>query len=103
MSGDLEVGSAGPDSLDCEVVVRSLWAYLDGETSERDARALERHLARCESCRAHAEFEARLVDELVRLRRTHSDADQLRARVLKALRAAGLPEGGGGSRSSDEA
>ena len=91
MREDHEVERGAPESLDCEVVVRSLWAYLDGETSKRDTRALERHLARCESCRAHAEFEARLVDELVRLRRTHADADQLRARVLKALRAAGLP------------
>lgn len=92
MTGDVEVGGVGGELLDCEVVVRSLWAYLDGATSERDARALERHLARCESCRAHAEFESRLVDELVRLRRAHSDGDQLRARVLKALREAGLPE-----------
>lgn len=96
MTGDAEVGGVGGEPLDCEVVVRSLWAYLDGATSEGDALALERHLARCESCRAHAEFESRLVDELVRLRRAHSDRDQLRARVLKALREAGLPGGGAG-------
>jgi anti-sigma factor (TIGR02949 family) len=103
MSGGFGVDLAGRESLDCEVVVRSLWAYLDGETSEGDARALERHLARCESCRAHADFEARLVAELVRLRRTHSDPVRLRMRVLEALCAAGLPGAGIEPGSSDGA
>lgn len=85
-----EAEERGP-TLDCEAVVRSLWDYLDGETSEEDALALERHLARCESCRSHAEFEARLVSEILRIRRTHSDSQQLRARILDALRRAGMP------------
>ncbi len=91
MSGELDTVLAGREELDCETAVRALWAYLDGAMSDPDTRALERHLARCESCRAHADFEARLVDELVRMRRTHSDPDRLRARVVSALREAGLP------------
>ena len=92
MSGELETGVAAPEALDCEAVVRALWAYLDGEMSDPDTRALEHHLARCESCRAHADFEARLVEELVRLRRTHSDPERLRAQVVSALREAGMPD-----------
>ena len=76
---------------DCEVVIRALWAYLDDEVGDDDLAMIIEHIEQCEYCRAHAEFEKRLVEEIVGLRSRHSNLVELRARVLDALRQAGLP------------
>jgi len=76
--------------LDCAEVVRALWEYLDNRASVEHRSAIDEHLARCDGCRAHFDFEERLVNQLAALRKQHSDPDQLRERVLEALRAAGL-------------
>ena len=85
MSGEVEFRP-----LDCEAVVRELWAYLDGEVKPEREALLADHLSRCASCRGHEAFERRLLGELARVRRTHSDPDGLRARVLSVLRTAGM-------------
>jgi anti-sigma factor (TIGR02949 family) len=77
-------------SLDCLEVVRSLWEYLDRRAGPDLVEAIDQHLALCEGCRAHFEFEARLVNAISELRREHSDPARLRDEVLKVLRAAGL-------------
>jgi anti-sigma factor (TIGR02949 family) len=82
--------------LDCAEVVRSLWEYLDRRASAEHANAIEEHLALCEGCRAHFEFEARLIRHISDLRKQHSDPVRLRAEVLAVLRAAGM---GGHGRS----
>ena len=80
-----------PDpQLDCAEVVRSLWEYLDQRASAELYAAIDEHLARCEACRAHFDFEERLVRALAELRGRHSDPVRLREDVLKVLRAAGL-------------
>jgi anti-sigma factor (TIGR02949 family) len=76
--------------LDCAEVVRSLWEYLDGRASSDDVSAIDEHLAWCEGCRAHFEFEERLVKNIAALREQHSDPVRLRTEVLAALRAAGM-------------
>ena len=43
-----------------------------------------------EGCRAHFEFEERLVETIAGLRRQHSDPVRLRQQVLAVLRAAGM-------------
>ena len=78
--------------LDCAEVVRSLWEYLDGRASADHVGAIDEHLALCEGCRAHFEFERRLVQTITELRRQHSDPSRLRAEVLAVLRAAGMSE-----------
>jgi anti-sigma factor (TIGR02949 family) len=75
---------------DCEAVVRALWDYLDRQLSEADLAAIDAHLAVCEKCRAHAEFERRLIDEIRAVRAQQDEPDALRARVLAALRRARL-------------
>ncbi len=75
---------------DCEAVIRALWAYLDDEVPEDSLEMIVDHLERCEYCRAHAEFEKRLVAEIAGLRRRHSNLVELRARVLDTLRQAGF-------------
>lgn len=82
--------------LDCAEVVRSLWEYLDSRASAEHASAIDEHLALCEGCRAHFEFERRLVRNISALRKQHSDPVRLREAVLVALRAAGM--GGRGQR-----
>lgn len=85
--------------LDCEQVVRALWDYIDRRADAVTLGAIDDHLAQCEGCRAHADFEARLVSALSGLRKQHSDPGQLREEVLKMLKAAGLGAEGNSSGS----
>lgn len=80
--------------LDCAEVVRSLWEYLDGRADAELLGAIDEHLALCNGCRAHFDFERRLVTTLAGLRRQHPDSVRLRAAVLEVLREAGLGESG---------
>lgn len=75
---------------DCEAVVRALWEYLDGEVDPGRLGELEHHLASCDYCRAHSEFERRLVDEIAGIRRQTSSPPRVRSRVMAALRTAGF-------------
>jgi anti-sigma factor (TIGR02949 family) len=76
--------------LDCAQVVRALWEYLDGRANPELIGAIDEHLALCEGCRAHFDFEERLVKTISGLRRQHSDPVRLRQEVMAVLRAAGL-------------
>jgi anti-sigma factor (TIGR02949 family) len=73
---------------DCETVVRALWDYLDRELAEADLATIDAHLAACEYCRAHADFERHLIHEIRMVRRQPAEPDALRARVLAVLRRA---------------
>ena len=53
--------------IDCEQVVRMLFAYLDGEISDERRHDVDQHLARCRSCFSRAEFEKRLRAHLATL------------------------------------
>jgi anti-sigma factor (TIGR02949 family) len=74
---------------DCEKVVRALWDYLDGTLGEPEVAEIDAHMAACEYCRAHAEFERRLIDEIRVIRRQHNDPAELRSRIQAAIRSAG--------------
>lgn len=83
--------AVNPDRLlDCEEVVRALWEYLDGHANDELRAGIDEHLARCDGCRAHFEFERRLVRALGDLRTRHLDAARLRAEVLAVLGDAGF-------------
>lgn len=49
-----------PAILDCETVIRLVFAYLDGELAEPEHRDVTAHLEQCRSCFSRAEFERRL-------------------------------------------
>ena len=49
-----------PRFLECEEVLRVIFAYLDGELEAMDRARVEAHLERCRSCFSRAEFERRL-------------------------------------------
>lgn len=53
-----------PQSLDCEAVLRVIFAYVDGELGDADRERVEAHLERCRSCFSRAEFERRLKGHL---------------------------------------
>ena len=55
---------------------------------------IDEHLALCEGCRAHFEFEERLVKAIAGIRKQHSDPARLLEEVLEVLRAAGLAGSG---------
>lgn len=79
--------------VDCETVVRALWAYIDRELSDEERAAVDEHLAECAHCRAHTDFERRLVQSIAALRSEHTEPDQLRDRVLDTLRRARAADG----------
>lgn len=58
-----------PPTLDCETVIRLMFAYLDGELHEADHRHVAEHLEQCRSCFSRAEFERRLRAHLTELGR----------------------------------
>lgn len=76
--------------LSCTEAVRRLWDYLDHALREPDAEDVRRHLAECAGCRAHEEFERRLLREIVALRREPGDLTTLRDRIARALAREGV-------------
>lgn len=73
---------------DCQTVVRALWDYLDRQLDEPQMTAIDAHLAECANCRAHSDFEKRLIDEIRTVRGQHENAAELRVRVLDTIRRA---------------
>lgn len=53
-----------PSVLDCEAVLRLIFAYLDGELEGDQPEQVEAHLQHCRSCFSRAEFERRLKSHL---------------------------------------
>jgi len=56
--------------IDCEAVIRQLFAYIDGELAGETQQQIDAHLAACRSCFSRAEFERRLKDHLRALGRS---------------------------------
>lgn len=78
------------EMLDCDAVMRQLWDYLDRElTPEREA-AVRAHLSVCKRCFPQHDFERAFLDALRASRREHSRPDEIKTRVLTALRADGF-------------
>jgi anti-sigma factor (TIGR02949 family) len=55
--------------LDCETVLRLIFAYVDGELRDEQYRNVSEHLERCRSCFSRAAFERRLKAHLAELGR----------------------------------
>ena len=82
-----------PTTLDCEAVVRRLWAYLDGALDDAELRAVDAHLAACVHCPPHFAFERAFLSAIAAARVDHDDREALRARVIDALAAEGFVRG----------
>ena len=79
--------------MNCEEVVRAMWDHLDGRCEPQRHALIEEHLALCEGCRSHAEFERKLIAKLAETGALGADPADLRARVLAALRGEGMVDG----------
>ena len=78
--------------LDCESVMRQLWDYVDGELTPQRMDEIRVHVEMCQRCYPQYEFERSFLDAIAARRRTHSDPERLRAKLLEALQAHGLSE-----------
>ncbi len=81
--------------FDCEQTVRRLWDYLDGQLGPIDTAAVDAHLAECDRCPPHFEFERRFLDAVRDARSAiHTPDDNrtqaLRRRVIAQLANEGL-------------
>jgi anti-sigma factor (TIGR02949 family) len=76
--------------LDCDAVMRQLWDYLDEELTPDRMDQIGAHLAVCKRCYPQYQFERRFLDVLASARKDHPALDQLRLRVVAALKAEGL-------------
>lgn len=86
--------NGAPLTFDCEHTVRRLWDYLDGQLAPIDLAAVDAHLAECDRCPPHFEFERRFLNAVREARAIVHTAspDQthaLRARVVARLIAEG--------------
>lgn len=76
--------------FDCEQTVRRLWDYLDGQLGPVELAAVDAHLASCERCPPHFEFEQRFLTALREARAAVQSPDaqslqSLRQRVIARL------------------
>jgi anti-sigma factor (TIGR02949 family) len=76
--------------LDCESVMRQLWDYLDEELTPERMEAVRAHLAVCKRCMPQANFERAFLEAVAAAQRAHGRTDNLRERVVAALRAEGF-------------
>ena len=80
--------------FDCEQTVRRLWDYLDGQLGPVELAAVDAHLADCDRCPPHFEFERRFLNAVRAARAVASapepaKAQALRERVVSMLRTEG--------------
>lgn len=53
-------GDPDPGHSDCAVVIREVWAMLDGEVTDDERERLRRHLDQCPACLRHYGVEERI-------------------------------------------
>lgn len=76
--------------MNCDAVMRQLWDYLDDELTPGREAAVRAHLALCKRCYPQFEFEKAFVRAVAASRRDHPRADEIKTRVLAALREEGF-------------
>ena len=79
-----------PPMLDCEAVMRQLWDFLDEELTPARMGAILEHLALCEPCQSHMDFERAFLAARAEARRSTPIPSSLKDRVMAALRREGL-------------
>ncbi len=72
--------------MGCEEALDRLFEYLDGELDPGEAARVEEHLEICKRCYPRAAFERSFLDALERARERRSAPEELKERVLAALR-----------------
>lgn len=77
-------------TLNCEDAEAILWDYLDDELSPEREAAMRAHLAACQPCLRHHDFERAFLDAVATARTSDPAPPALRTRVTAMLRAQGL-------------
>lgn len=95
MTDSMSDASVEVPVFDCEQTVRRLWDYLDGQLGPVDVAAVDAHLAACDRCPPHFEFEQRFLTAVRDARAVLQRPDDnhtaaLRTRVLARLTADGV-------------
>ena len=75
-----------PSPEECVHAVRQLWDYLDGRLPDSERERVAAHLAVCDACTSHFNFERGFLDAVRTLRRDDPAFAALRGRVLSALK-----------------
>jgi anti-sigma factor (TIGR02949 family) len=73
------------DDDNCADALARLYEYLDHELLPHERDAVEQHLAVCEGCRRHYEFDARLLDRIRVQCRSERAPASIRRRVDRLL------------------
>jgi anti-sigma factor (TIGR02949 family) len=73
--------------INCEQALAHLDDYLKRELTEEMVEEVRRHLDRCRPCLRHARFEENFLRMLETRARAEICPVEVRARILKALRA----------------
>ncbi len=76
--------------LDCRAAMQQLWDYVDGELTPERMQGVARHLAECAQCHPHGEFAEQFLAALHTTREDRPCPQEVRAKVMAALRAAGM-------------
>jgi anti-sigma factor (TIGR02949 family) len=74
----------------CRDIVRQLWPFLDGALPDEWQEKVTAHLAECDNCRSHYDYERAFLDALRTAGESHDEFEPLRTRVLAALQAQGM-------------
>jgi anti-sigma factor (TIGR02949 family) len=93
MTSDATVGAKPSREIDCVHVIRRLWDYLDGRVAEEEHEQIVAHLAWCNGCASHYQFEQEFLSAVGRLRRNGENYDELKSQIMSRLRALGLDNG----------
>lgn len=72
------------DRITCREAVEQLWAYIDGELENPDARCVEKHLEACRGCYPHYDFQ-KAFREFVRQHASKEVPADLRKRIFLRL------------------
>ena len=90
---DVRVSTGQPSGLDCMHVIRRLWDYLDGRVAQEEREQILAHLAWCNGCASHYQFEQEFLSAVGRLRRNDESYEELKSQIVSRLRALGLENG----------
>jgi anti-sigma factor (TIGR02949 family) len=74
--------------LDCEQALALVHDYLKRELTPELLQEVRGHLDRCRDCACHARFEQSFLEMLETCARKETCPNEVRARILAALRAA---------------
>ena len=75
--------------VDCQHVMRRLWAYVDGELPEPEVAELREHLAVCARCSPQHRFQLAFLGLVARAAAATPARPQLAVRIRNALASVG--------------